>query len=265
MSKSNKTHVVLKSAFDRMQRSNPKFSIRALATKVGVSHVFMMKLLKGQVAIPDKKLPILIKVLALDDLALAELKDAIIMDAIDEKLRAFPSPGKRKKLASEQFDEFPAKHISVLMHWYDLPILDLLTCKDEVKTAEAMAKRLGIAAEEVERSLEKLKSLGLAQEDKNGWSKTSQKIRFPTSVPSEVTKNYYNQVLGRASIELNNSKPERFAQRSITNLCIAVDPSKVQEAKEKLQQFLYDLASDLADGECEEVYFLTTSLFPVTK
>lgn len=225
----------------------------------------MMKLLKGQAPIPDKKISVLCKVLALDDLAKAELKDAIIMDTIDEKLKAFPGGKVREKPLATNYDEFPQKHFTVLEHWYELPILDYLTCDIEDRNPKGISKRLGLTEYEVERSLEKMKALGLADFQSGQWVKTHNKIRFPTSLPAEVTRNYYNQVLKKVSDELSNSKPERFSRRSITNISIAVNPSKVQAAKEKLQQCLYEITSDLSADSAEEVYFLTACLFPVGK
>lgn len=257
-------HIVLKSAYERLKRSNPKFSIRALATQVGVSHVFMMKLLKGDATIPDKKIPTLIKVLKLDDLAQAELREAIVYDVIHETLDAFPGLKAKRKLAAESFEEYPTKHFSVLDNWYDIVILDLLTCQRQDRSVLGMARALGLTTAEVEASLEKSSKLGLAKFDKLGWTKTSNNMRLPTSNASEVTRRYYDQVLDKVKTELRRTSSEDFARRSITNLSIAVDPSKLPEAKQRLQQAIYEIAQDLSDGTPTEVYHLTTCLTPVT-
>ncbi len=262
---SNRTHIVIKKAFERIQRQNPKFSIRALATKVGISHVFMMKLLKGTAAVPDKKIPTLIKVLALDELAQGELREALVFDTIQEKLDAFPGLKSKRKLAAESFEEYPTKHFSVLDHWYDLAILDLLTCQQTDKTPIGLARSLGLTSLEVEASLEKSSRLGLAKFSNGVWSKASNNIRFPTSTAGDITRRYYEQVLDRAKAELKHSGPEDFSRRSITNLSIAVDPSRVAEAKQRLQQAIYDIASDLSSGNPTEVYHLTTCLIPLSK
>lgn len=262
---SNKTHLVLKSALDRLQRQNPKFSIRALAKRLNVSHVFMLKLLKGTAAVPDKKIASLIKALSLDELAQGELREAIVFDAIKEKLEAFPGIKAKRKLVSESFEEYPSKHFSMLDHWYDLALLDLLTCKTVDKTALGLAHALGITSQEVEASLEKSSRLGMANFSNGVWRKSTSKIRFPTSAPSEVTRNYYEQVLDRAKQELRKTKAEDFARRSITNLSIAVDPTRVAEAKQRLQQALYDIAEELATGDTSDVYHLTTCLIPLSR
>ena len=259
----NRSHKILKSAMERLQRQNPKFSVRALAQKVGVSHVFMLKLLKGTSSVPEKKLPILIKTLSLDDLAQIELREAMVFDAISTTLGAFPVSNKRK-LSTEAFEEYPSKHFSVLDNWYDLALLDLLTCVDAPKTTEAMAQALGLTSQEVQTSLEKSSKLGLAKLNEDGWKKTKSKIRFPTVGANEITRRYYEQVLDRAKLELRKTSAADFSRRSITNLSLSVDAEKVPEAKKKLQQAIYDIAQELSTGSPREVYQLTVCLIPVT-
>jgi hypothetical protein len=152
----------------------------------------------------------------------------------------------------------------VLDNWYDLPLLDLLTCVDAPQTTEGLARALGLTSQEVQTSLEKSSKLGLAKLSEEGWRKTKSKIRFPTVGANEITRRYYEQVLERAARELRKKSPEDFARRSITNLSLAVDPEKVPEAKQKLQQAIYDIAQELSSGSPRDVYQLTLCLIPVT-
>ena len=262
---SNRSHLVIKKALERIQRQNPKFSMRALATQVGVSHVFMMKLLKGAATIPDKKIASIIKALKLDDLSQAELREAMVYDVIKDTLDAFPGlKTKKRKLVAESFEEYPLKHFSLLDKWYDIVLLDLLTCSREDTSVLAMARALGLTTAEVEASLEKSSQLGLAEYVDKKWTKVSSNMRLPMTAPSEVTRNYYEQVLDKVRDELRRNTPEHYARRSITNLSIAVDPQKVTEAKQRLQQSIYEIAQELATGNPSEVYHLTTCLIPVS-
>lgn len=261
---SNRTHVVLKRAFERVQKQNAKFSIRALALKVGVSHVFMHKLLRGTAKLPSDKIAKLVKALSLDELSQGELREAIVYDSIKESLDAFPGLKSKKKLTAETFEEYPAKFYSILDKWYDLVILDLLTCQLPDKSPKALAKMLGLSFMEVEMSLEKAARLGLARFSEGEWLKVNTNIRLPTSGAAEITRNYYLQVLEKIAQELSRRSEAHFARRSITNLSIAVDPSKVPEAKQRLQQTLYDIAKDLSQGTPTEVFHLTLALVPVS-
>lgn len=263
MKTKNRSHIVLQKSFDKLQKSNPRFSIRSLALKLGVSHVFVMKMLKGDSAVPDAKLPLLIKVLKLDDLSLVELKDAIVLDAIDEKLKCFDTKiSSPEEMVTENYVEFPENFSYVLTDWYHLPILDLLTCEKIEPVVEDISEYFGLDILEVEESLLMMESLDLVSRDGELWSKTSTQIRFPTTGVSEITKNYYKTILTRAQKELDKRSSEDFNKRLITNICIAIDSSKIQLAKERIQKFTYSLTEELSSGDSDEVYFLSTNFFP---
>ncbi len=265
MSKINRSHLILKKAFNRQKKNNPKFSIRALALKLGISHVFLMKILKGYALVPEKKVVLIIKHMGLDDLAIAEFKEALLLDILKEKANLFPKDvHPQKNISVGEFDELPMKDFSLLNQWYDLPILELLTCQLEDYTTKTIAKKLSLSPHEVEISINKMLDLGLINKNGNQWIKTNKKIRFPMKRPSDVTKNYYEKVLKKAITEVHDIREERYEKRSITNLSIAVNPKKIQIAKEKLQKALYEIAEELSDGECSEVYFLTTCLYPLS-
>ncbi len=261
----NKSHIVLKKAYERIKKNNPSFSYRSLALKLNVSHVFVMKILKGQANVPDEMIPKLIKFLSLDDFAISSLKDAIIEDTLKEKMKYFPKNKKiEKKDSSYEYEEFPLKDFSLLESWYDLAILDFLTCELSDKSAKTIAMRLNLKLVDVNKSLLKMKEIGLVVEENGQWAKLVKRIRFPATSQHDVLKKYYKNILDHAKNALEKTSDEDYKRRSITNLSIAVNPKKVQLAKEQLQKAIYEIAEELSDGECEEVYFLTTCLFPVS-
>lgn len=265
--KKNKSHLILKNALSRIQKSNPKFSIRALALKVGISHVFMLKLLKGEAAIPDKKISAIIRALDLDEIAQMELKETIVYDTLKEKISYFPDikNAENKKFIAEKFAELPLKNLTLINHWYELPLLDLLTCEPSPQKIDEMAQSLGIKNYEVEHALERMLAIGLVEHQNGSWKKTNLNIRFPANTPSETLKSYYKEVLKKIDQTLGQQSKEQYNKRSITNLSFAVNPEKIQQAKEKLQKAMYEIAEEMAEGPCSEVYFLTTSLIPVSK
>lgn len=270
MKKKNSSHIILNKAFKRLQKSNPNFSLRALALKLEVSHVFMSKILKGEANIPDDKLARLIRFLKLDDLSKRELKDAIIKDAIEQKLAPFETKEITidEDLITPNFEELPSGILGTLENWYELAICDLLTTvpKDSHSwVSENIASELELTHQEVESGLTKLSSLNLIEKKEHGWKKTNTKLRFPTTTPKDITRNYYQQILAKAADELEDQSQDRFEKRLITNLTIAVDESKIAYAKEEIQKFTYQLSSELSKGDCQSVYFLTTCFYPVTK
>lgn len=266
--KSYQASLVLKSAFARIKKQNAAISIRGLSSKLGVSHVFLSKILSGKVPVPESRLKNIVKVFQLDPFAEKELKDAMVVDlSVTEKIDKILQTKKktRKKKAIEVYEEQPVKHQAVLEHWYELPILDYLTCDNLPKDTESIAKTLSLQASQVTIALKKMSDAGLIEKDEKGeWKKTAKFMRFPASAPSDTLKRYYTDVLKRASQELSKNSEHDYARRLIVNFSIATASEKIPEVKEKISQFLYDLSVEMAEGESNEVYHLTLGLVPLT-
>jgi uncharacterized protein (TIGR02147 family) len=261
----SQVHNILNKAFLRMKKQNGSVSIRSIALKMNVSHVFLGKLLKGEVNLPAKRLNDVVKAFQLDDLATAELKEALIEKKLGKTLSQGMGKAKSGKSVLEEYEEKPFKYFTAIEHWYELPLLELMTCEGPAKTPEYLSKRLGITIREVQSALDRLTKHELAVENQGSYKKAQRYIRFPTKTPLEITQKYYQQVLKKTSEEFKKRKQQDFENRSMTNLSLAINPSKLAIVKERLQKALYEISLELTDGEAEEVYFLSTYLFPVTK
>ena len=48
-------------------------------------------------------------------------------------------------------------------------------------------------------------------------------------------------------------------------MTLSINPDHLPEAKDRLQKFMHELATDLNSGTCREVYQLNWQLFPLTQ
>lgn len=263
-----KSSSILKAAFDRLKKQNPSISLRGLAIKIGVSHVFLSKVLSGKVPVPEARLKLIVKFFQLDPFAVKELKEYMVADLspnkkIDRILQsARPS---RKKKAVEVYEEQSIKHQVVLENWYELPILDYLTCEGVAKDIESIADSLSIKPSAVAAALKKMENAKFIQLNEDGeWEKVAKFLRFPAVTPSDILRKYYIDVLKRTASELSKSSQSDYDRRLIINFSIATSDDKIPEVKEKLSQFLYDLSVEMADGPANNVYHLTLGLVPLT-
>ncbi len=263
------TAFVLKKALVRIQAQTKGNSVRGLAARLKVSHVFLSRVLAGQAGVPQSRLKSFAKVFQLDPLAEKELKDAMINDLTSSiKIEKLLDISKRKtrKKAIHVFEERPLKHQVVLENWYELPILEYLTCDVLPKDMTSIAESLNIKVSQVAHAIKKLKDSHLIEKDaQDQWKKVTNFIRFPATSPSGVLKNYYTQVLKRAIAELDQTSQDKYDRRLLINFSVATNASKIPELKEKLSQFIYDTSLEMADGSADEVYHLTLGLIPLTK
>ncbi|MGZ3774690.1 MAG: TIGR02147 family protein [Pseudobdellovibrionaceae bacterium] len=260
---------ILNNAYKRLKSQNSAFSIRSVGKKLGMSHVAVGKLLKGESGLAPHRIEQVIKVFQLDSLASAELKEAVIFAKVGELQGALPQRTSRKKAQAKNdpsvYSEKSMKYFTALENWYELPILDLLTCSDPPKNSQEIAKKLGIRHDQAQNALSRLSAVGLIETENGTMKKKERYIRFPSKVPSQISRNYYRQILQKASTELNNCQQADFDRRLITNLCLAINPKKIEIAKARLHKALYEISLDLTDGEATQIYFLSGLLFPVSR
>ncbi len=260
---------ILRVSLARIKKQNPAISIRGLATKLNISHAFLSKMISGKSAVPQSRLKDIVRVFQLDPFAEKELKDAMLSDLAStktiEKLLPLKAPRKRRK-AVDLYEDRPVKHMTLLANWYEIPILDYLTCEGVAKDANSIAESLSIKTSSVIFALKKMEDANLICKDENGdWKKIAKFIRFPATSPSGVLRNYYTDVLKRATQELSHSSQRDYDRRLLINFSIATSADKIPEVKERLSQYIYDLSVEMAEGATDQVYHLTLALIPLTK
>ena len=258
-------HNILSLYFERKKMAYPSYSLRALARDLGVSPAYVSTILSGKKELPEKRLQDFIKFLDLDDIAILQLKKVL-----------FPNEKKEssgdKQLAQDDID-FLNKHtpldkkkFEILNEWYNIAILDLTTCEGFDSSPSWIAKKLKINQLQVEIAIENLKRLGFLTEKDNKLQKVDLQIRFPTKISSSVIRKFHKSMIKKAYEELDTKvEDSAFSQRLITSSTFALNSSKIELVKEKIQNVLYEASLTASEGPCQSVYQLNIQLFPLTK
>lgn len=259
MSKFIKPSDILKKHFEKLKKQNKSFSLRSLALKLNVSHSFLSRIFSGKAKVPHSfidKLSIVLKIDPIDvsNLKLFYEKD---MDLINKAL------GQQN---TTEYEVFPESYIKIMRKWWNLAILDLLTCDfKEPLSINNLHSFLPIPEEEIKKSLEELISLGLVKIENNILKKGSSKVRFPARGPNEYTKAFYTQTLSLAAAELKKANPENYENRLILGFTCAVNRKNIPLAKQKLAAALRECAEILSDDKCDDLYIVQGQLFSLLK
>ena len=116
---------------------------------------------------------------------------------------------------------------------------------------------------EAKMALDRLISLKLIEKKDDKYQKTSNDlITQNRDITTPALKRLQKQFRQKAMESLEN---DPIAKRSMTGITIAIDPAKLDLAKQKMDQFLLDLNKELDTGEERKVYQLTLSFFPLEK
>jgi uncharacterized protein (TIGR02147 family) len=242
-------HLLLKKYLARKKKSSPGFSLRALAQRLGVSAPFLSRVMNGKKPIPADLLPQLAR--ALD---------------VEPELLAPKKKSKTTNAAVAEWALADMQATQILRNWYYIPILELTTLVDFDGKAETVARRLNLSTKTTEVALRELVGLGLLRLEDGRYAKSEQKLRITSSKSLPLIRKFHDEMLEQSQQHLRTALGEEdFQRRLITGITVSASPEKVQEAKQRLADFLHELANDLAADPGTDVYHLSAQLFPITK
>lgn len=260
---------ILQSGFERLKEQNELTSLRSLALSLKLSSSYLSKVFRGERRLSPKLVAPLGKVLRLDHHEIKELQRRILGELETRKMATGVQTVREEqdaKLATD-YESLGAKSFWLIEEWYHLPLLNLITVENVSFDARELAKRLGVAVERVQASIERMIRDGLIKRDhKNNLIRTEMKIRFPTQRSDSRIRAYHKKMIEKALKHLDKIPTEAdFNERLISGVAFAADPKKIPQAKVLLEEAMYKAAELLTDGECSEVFQLNLQLFPLTK
>lgn len=257
---------ILEQAFARAKKQNPAFSLRALAKKLELSPGFVSKVLSGKIDLPFQRVNDFVAALRMDKVSENRLLRTMT-DAKTERLSGLAAANSKVDDVMQGYVEVGERQFVWLSKWFYIPVLDLSTHEDFEDRTEWVASRLSISKTEAQNALELLKQQGyLIQDEAGRWRKRDKHLRFPTKESREPIRKYHELLLKKAIEHLRQfHMPEDFDRRLMTGIWIAANPEQMQKAQAKLHEAMYEIASILSQGECSDIYYLSSQLFPVTK
>jgi uncharacterized protein (TIGR02147 family) len=243
------------------------------AAQLGLSHSFVSQVFAGKKSFPVDRLDDLVAVLELDEFA----ERRLIEGFLDEQHAHWKGKSKRFALFLKSaaargaqvprvYDELPTNKMTLLSNWYNLALLDLLECPDFRLNYQWIADRLNINSFQAQAAWTFLKENGLVQEVQGRWKKTDAFMRLPVPKGAHPVREHYLQLLQKMQQELKTktSENDRGLRLMVGASCTA-NMNKWSEVKQYLEDSLYCAAEELAEGECEEVYYLMVSAIPLTQ
>ena len=248
---------LLRSKLAEIQKANPQYSLRAYAKKLGVHVGALSSILNGKRNVSR-------------DLA-ERISLRLLLDPQErsEILRLFPkkrssrNPGLATESLEPRYLELTASQFKLIAEWEHFAVMSLLNCEDFESSVEWIANRLGITTSRTEMVLERLLSLSLLNRDERGNFARSQKsYRTSDDVADLALKKYYEQSLESARTSLYQ---DSVKVRDFTSTTMAIDPTKLSIAKERIRSFQDELSDLLESGHRTEVYRFSMQLIPLSK
>jgi uncharacterized protein (TIGR02147 family) len=257
MNEQTALQVKLRNTFREMKLKNNMYSLRAFAQKLGVSPSAISEIINGKRVVSRK-------------LAQKILLNMGCEASEQEKiLKLFPrTPSTNNNMTPQGISDYvtlDADHFQLISKWYHFAILSLIETKGFKADPLWVAKRLGIKVLEAENALERFVRLGLI-----AWSRKSKTVKLLSQkqlsssdeLVSDAVKQAHHEDLLMASRKLES---EAIEDRDFTSLTIAIDKSKLSDAKKMIREFQDRLAAFLETGTRTEVYKLNFYVFPLSQ
>lgn len=255
--------VFLKSILSRRQRKNSSYSMRAMARDLHMSASNISEVLNGKKNLSLKRASAIC-----DKLSLNSSESSIFVDlVIKEQQGSAPLKEivlERLKLnqANREYTVQDKNIFQYISNWYHSAILELIETKDFRNSTEWISDQLNISQEKVLTTIERLLKLGLLKKSANSYKRMNVGLTTTCDIPSDYIREYHDQVLDKAKDALQTQSVE---ERDFSNMMMAIDPSLIPEAKEKIKEFRRELCEFLESGEKKEVYSLSLQLFRMSK
>ncbi len=267
-----RSQLILNEAFSLLKQQNPRLSLRAIAIRLKISPSYLSKIMKGAKKIPAKHFARFAKAFRLDPIQSKQLQEEIMDNYVVKPLEKSGAPylvesqNKDARTQDAEYRKLTQPDYWLLKKWFYSAIAVLATTEDFVYDAIWISQRIPISSDEAQEALELLEQNGFFRTDGEGIRSVDfSKIRFPTSRTWPQVREFHQQMISRAQVQLKTAtSDEAFEKRLITGLTIAVDPKKIEKAKTLFLESVYKIANDLSESNCREVYQVNLQFFPLS-
>lgn len=263
----NTAGTLLQKSLEEKKRKNPAYSARALARDLNVSPSFLSMVVAGK-----KRLSLEKAVAVSDSLGLSRRQRQLFLKTVSLELLGQEAPALdvQKLLfepsSSEDFVSIEVDQFQLFNQWYHIAVMDLLVCRDFSPEPTWIARRLGINEAMAASAMERLRRLGLIENVDGVWRKTSAEITVPTAQSHLAIRRFHSQMIEKAQQALGSENHQDFQRREISGLTMAIDASRMAEAKTKISQFkreMYELFG-ADETKASDVYQLNVQFFSLT-
>jgi len=234
----------LTNEYTKTKSRNPSYSLRAFSSRIGIPVSALSEILNGKRELTNKMAKRI-----LDGLGVNPLESQRIIDGFENQ------DSDENNLNLQQF--------KVISEWYCFAILSLAEINDFSIDPDWISKRLNIQKREAKSATNTLIDLGMLEQDVDGkYVATGVQYKTPSDIANISLKNHTLQTMELAKESLLHDPVEI---RDFSTVTMAIDPSKINEAKKMIKTFRKRISKKLESGNKKEVYKIAIQLFPLTK
>ena len=239
-------------SFQQAKTRNASYSLRAFARKLKMAPSALSEILRGKRAISKANAE---KILT--ELYVAPIeREKLLEPFLNCRKNSGVHPRSQTAIQLEM-DQYRA-----IADWYHFAILSLAETQGFKSDSEWIATRLRLSVKVVDEAIERLTRLELLRRDELGTLfPTGISYSTPDGIAERSLRRGHDNNLEHARLSLER---DSVADRDFTAMTMAIDPSKLPEAKKRIRRFQNELCAFLESDRKSEVYKICLQLFPLT-
>lgn len=245
---------ILCEEFEKSKANNPRYSVRAFARKLSINPATLSLILKGKRKIPKNYVNEICDRLKLNPSRRNRfLRSLQIQDKYEEALT--------QKIESEKYYLDMETHSELVTSWEYFAALSLLELPEQW-TVQSVAKRLNITEQRASDVLRALEFTGFVKGEAHQFVLAKFcDIKTTDGVPNAALRRGLAEEL-KLGIKKLETVPMEL--RDFSSSTMAIDRSKLPEARNMIRKFRQEMSDLLEDGPPNDVYLLAVQLFPLT-
>jgi len=259
---------ILNKEYLKKNKKNELYSIRAFAKSLDIDSGALSQILSGKRIVSYKTAMKICQHLQLGQLErrrfLYSLAKVYQKQNLKRKSPEYHSILKDKDARLLEASEIEFDETEIIANWYYVAIMEMTYLKDTELCAKSISKMLGISILESQVALNYLFQKGFLELDING--KPQKVIKQLTTANQQKTskahKQRQNEILDKSKEALNQQDISMRAHHSMT---MAIDPTKITQAKEEIRIFMSKMCDLLETGNRTDLYELNIGLFSLTQ
>jgi len=246
----------LSDAFERRQRRNPLYSLRAFAKDLKISPSSLSKILKGSRNIPKKSIDFITSKLDLSD----QEKRLFTLSGLGSKksVKLFTSA-----FNGDNVDKIDGElYYKVISEWEHFALISLIELDSFQSDKNWISKKLCIKARRLQEVLKNLVEVKMISIEKTGKIKKNVELLDTSNdITSSALKKSHFESLKLAEHKLDDID---IHFRDYSSLTVKTDLAQLPEVKKLIREFQDKLEILLPGTENTEVYQCNIQLFPLT-
>jgi uncharacterized protein (TIGR02147 family) len=253
---------ILQRELQKRRDVNPAFSLRAFAMKLKIPPSSLSEILNRKTGLSLTKARFVGA-----KLNLSELEQEYFVTLVESVHARAKRDRELAKIRLLKFQQIRDKHVNMdswnlISNWYHAGVVELSKVRGFKSEPPWIAAKLGISTPEARAACDRLVRLGILRREGTRLKATGQwLLNSPHETPSDCIKGFHQTMLAKAATAIYQ---QPLAERNYSSLLMAIDASKMDEAKTLIMEFNRRLSQLMtAAAERDSLYCFSTQLFKI--